>query len=87
MFQSVMRAPFLGQGIVAFMRKVEREEVVADVQVGSNNKVVPTNEVVRRSPPTNEVEAVDVEGLCFRQEVHADRRKVDIDPQRKTSCT
>jgi len=72
-----MRAPFLGQAIVAFMRKAGREEVVAGVRAAFNNKVV----------PVNEEEAVDVEGLCFRQEVHADRRKVDIDPQRKTSCT
>jgi hypothetical protein len=78
-----MHVPFLEQAIVSFTQGVERGEVVVGVRVGSSSK-----EVVRRSPPTNEVVnegvAADVEGLCFRQVERASRRKVGIDPRRKT---
>jgi len=67
----VMRVPFLEQAIVSFTQGVERGEVVAGVRVGSNEVV-------------NEVVAADVEGLCFSQVGRASRRKVDIDPRRKT---
>jgi hypothetical protein len=71
-----MHVPFLEQAIVSFTQGVERGEVVAGVRVGFSSKVV--NEVV------NEGGAADVEGLCFRQVERVNRRKVGIDPRRKT---
>jgi hypothetical protein len=67
-----MHVPFLEQAIVSFTQGVERGEVVAGVRVGSSSKVV------------NEGAAADVEGLCFRQVERVNRRKVGIDPRRKT---
>jgi hypothetical protein len=69
----VMHVPFLEQAIVSFTQEVEREGVVAGVRVGSSSKVV-----------VNEGVAADVEGLCFSQVGRVDRRKVGIDPRRKT---
>jgi hypothetical protein len=74
-YPHAMPVPFLERAIVSFMRKVEREEVVAGVRVGFSNKVV------RRA---NEVEAVGVEGPCFSQVGKRANNAVVTDLQRKT---
>lgn len=78
MYPHAMPVRFLEQAIVSSMRKVESEEEGAVAQDAFSNKVV------RKSPPTNEVVAADVEGPCSRQEEKRGDVVEATDPQRRT---